>query len=135
MGLDVFVYCYTNGEPAAVSTEAVLRCFSGFIASQAADGVDLEFGPADSCVAYFDTTGSTTSGFLLSRPRGDRRLGECLYAVMQLGHFSLLIPGEEGVIVSSAAAVQHMPHDMLQELGGARVPKDLDDFQLLFFGS
>jgi hypothetical protein len=132
MSVDTFIQAFERGEPQAIKTKDILECFEGVITARSADYIDVAFGPQDSSTIYFDVDNEVETGVMVSRPCGDPGLARRLYRLMCLGNCVLYTPGEDGYIVASSQATDHMPDDMKECLGEAQVARDETEFVAMY---
>ncbi len=128
MGLQVFLQSLHHGEDWPVPTADILRCFDGCPTTTGDGSLDLVFALDDSCTIYLDTDADTNTGIMVSRPCGNRKLYESLYAVMKLAHFILIVPGSDGFLVVDQQTLDHVPDEVVASLGEPVVLGSLADF-------
>lgn len=132
MSAETFIQAFENGEPQPIKTKDILECFDGVISDRRADSIDVTFGPQDDSTIYFEVESDEDTGVMVSRPCGDPGLARCLYRLMRLGNCVLFTPEEEGCIVVSSEAADHMPDDMKEYLGEAQVAADEATFVAMY---
>ena len=109
-----------------------MACFEGVISVVKAEYMDLAFGQFDQSRIFLETNMPVNDGLMVSKPCSDPELARRLYRVMLLGHCSLIIPGEEGFIVTSAEDLKEMPKDARTSLGPAKVASTEEAFLKLY---
>ncbi|TDX00632.1 hypothetical protein [Dinghuibacter silviterrae] len=131
MSYEYFLQAHVKGAPQGIPTERILEVFKDYIVAKEETFIDLEFSEGNSCSIYLETEEPNNSGFMISRPCGDK-LGECLYAVMLLGNFVFFEPDGFQMIVVAPDVEAHLPEDMVASLGKPVVATDLKSFLELY---
>jgi len=131
MAYEYFLQAHLHGDPQGVQTERILAIFKDYIVTKSDTSIDLEFNEGNSCSIYLDTEEPNNSGFMISRPCGDK-LGECLYEVMLLGNFVFFEPDGIHMIVVDPEVELHLPKDMIESLGKPVVAPDRETFLELY---
>lgn len=131
MSYEYFLQAHLHREAQEVPTERILSIFSDYIIVKDKTFIDVRFDESNSCTVFMDTEEAYNTGLMVSRPCGGR-LGDCFYAVMQLGNFVFYEPDGVHVIVVNAEVIAHMPEDMIAALGTPVVGETLDQFLELY---
>lgn len=135
MSYEYFLQAHLNQDLQEIPTESILAIFKKYITAREDSYIDLEFEEGNSCTIYMDTTSSTITGFMISRPCYSRRLGECLYEVMLLGNFVFYEPEGKTPIITNPATEEHLPIDMVESLGNPTIGKSKESFLELYFNN
>ncbi len=132
MSVDTFIQAFESGEPQALRTKDILECFDGVISDRSDSYIDVAFGPHNTSSIYFEVAKDTDTGVTVNRPCGDPGLAKRLYRLMQLGNCVLFTPGEDGFIVISEQAAEHMPDDMKECLGEPEIAGNEEAFVAMY---
>jgi hypothetical protein len=121
MGFEVFIYHFTNGEPAGFPVPAIREAF----------GPHLEVMDAKSWEAVYDDNHQTTihlaslpsdsesiTSITVDRPHSDLRLWEAMFSILKLGNFVLFYPAiKPPLLVADLSVVKHLPVGMVETMG------------------
>jgi hypothetical protein len=119
MSFEVYVDCFLRGESAAISRQRMLDAFGSFVTVLEPHIWSVQYDEINQCYIYMGEGQDEVDGAMISRPCGDLRLWDSLFAIMQLGNVVLYYPGCRTVMVASEEVVEHLPAEMLESLGGA----------------
>ncbi|HQL75301.1 MAG TPA: hypothetical protein PLD58_19125 [Phycisphaerae bacterium] len=125
MGFDLFVSCFSRGEPAGIPRQHWLDAFAGFISDEDSDVWHVEYDQANSCDIHVTPDPNerdsirpgTIASAMIERPCEDQRLWDALSSVMRLGNVVLYYPGSQA-LVACASVAEHLPEGMADALGG-----------------
>ena len=131
MSYEYYLQAHLNGDSQGVPTERILAIFKDYIVAKSDTYIDLKFSEGNSCSIYLATEEPFNSGFMISRPCGDK-LGDCLYEVMLLGNFVFFEPDGTHMIIINPDVEVHLPEDMIESLGKPVVASDRETFLELY---
>lgn len=132
MSYSYFLQAHLNQDAQEIPMSSILAIFRDHIAAMEDNCIDLEFEEGNSCTIYVDTTQITTTGFTINRPCFDKRLGEYIYEVMQLGNFVFFEPDGKTPIITNPVVEEHLPPDMIETLGKPAIGRSKEHFLELY---
>jgi hypothetical protein len=130
LSFEVFVQCFENGEPAGVPRSAIRPLFPVVEADSEPDYWSIRYDDSNAChvrVTPLASDRELVESLCVFRPCGDLRLWNALLAIMRLGPGVLYFPGDAPPLVTSEAAGDHLPADMVEALGRPRVVRSPEE--------
>lgn len=121
MSFDLFVNVFRDGEPAAVPTADLRRPFDRYVRHVEPRCLVLGFAQGQQSELFIDTAAPVASGLCINRPVDDPQLFDAVFDLLRQTGVVLLIPGEVPPLVGTLDTARHLPADMTDAMGSARV--------------
>jgi hypothetical protein len=123
MGFEVYLDCFENGLPSAMSKSFIRTLFPIVDEESRPDFWSVKYDSENTCkIGVLTAPGSPemVSGIYVERPCGDLLLWEGLFQLMRSGNVVLYFPGCTRPLIANPATASHLPADMVQFLGPPR---------------
>jgi hypothetical protein len=127
MSLDVFVQYFSDGKPERIPMDGIRGIFAPYTVKKNSDGMWELFYDQYNCsyLCFSDIDeDKNVRGFCISRPCADERLWKCLHECLSLGNCVIICPGVKGVLTNNSDVRNHIPHDMIEGIGGLRIVRN-----------
>jgi len=125
MGLDIYVVCYKNQEPATFPRRIVEEVFEKYIGSKEHDCWSPEIPDGGGCNVFIDADPEIKS-FSVSHPSASAELWDCLFEVLrQTGCFLCWPDGQ--AVVADPAVLGHLDAGLLDLFGPGIVAQNGKD--------
>lgn len=123
MSFDVFVQYFSDGKSEQVHLDSIRDIFAPYIKEESDTVWEVVYNKSNSSVLLLgkmDKEGRT-EGFCINRPCADERLWKSIYDCLSLGNCVIMWPGLEGMITNRVNVRNHVPEEMIEDLGTIRV--------------
>jgi hypothetical protein len=121
MSFEVFLDCFTSGEPDGVPAADVERIFGPHVQVGENGWWRVFYDEQNQCeilVGSLPSDPSLLTSLCVLRPCADPRLWEALFSVLKVGHFVLYFPAETApLVIADESVAEHLPKDMLASMG------------------
>ncbi len=120
MSFEAFVYCFKDGEPVGVSSQAVRETFGPYLSEGGAFDWQLCYDEANCCdvmLSRNDSDKALLRGFTVFRPCGDIRFWDAMANVLRLGNLVLLFPADCPPLIADVKVATHLPPGMIESMG------------------
>jgi hypothetical protein len=124
MGFELYLFCYENGRPSGIPRENIRALFPVLEEKSDLNRWQVRYDSENMCVVSVKPlTGNSDriESLCISRPCGDLRLFDSLFAILRMGSIILVFPGLESSLAASEFVRADIPEDLTESMGPPRV--------------